>query len=389
MNILISGGWSYGNIGDEVIASSTIYLCDKFFKDDTKTYTAYDVSDFRKEHQIDAVPSIHKLICDNHFEDALLEEIMNSGVWDAYLDRIDENSIFIMSGGGYWGGNWRSQMMARFTEILLAKKKNAKVIVIGQSIGPIYEEYQENFRKVFALIDYITVRDTSSAQYLKKLVGKEIPIYPDLAVVISDYYHKCQNENVINIMPAAYTEYTSIHEKKNRSKLMLKLNRHFSIGAIIYRQTYKKLIRYLSNECNYKVQFVMSTNWAWDEEFLQKLIREIDGDNYAVHRNCDAKQLSEVLSTGNMVISSKMHPIIISTSYGIPSIGISYNYKVDNFMDYIGRSYFCNNVDHFYYKTAINQVRRCLSEGWVDPNEQKKKVYDLFELILEFLKHCK
>lgn len=385
MNILISGGWSYGNIGDEVIASSTIFLCDKFFSEDKKTYTAYDVADFKKEHQMDAVASVHKVICDNHLEAYSLKDIVNLEIWAEYLNRIDENTLFIMSGGGYWGGNWRSQILARFTEILLAKKKNAKVIVIGQSIGPIYEEYHEDFKKVFEQIDYIAVRDISSAKYLKNLVGKDIPIYPDLAVVISDCFFKCESKKVISIMPAAYTEYTDIHQKKNRSKLFLKLNRHFSIGAITYRLTYKKLIRYLANKCKYKIQFVMSTNWSWDEAFLQKLIREIDSDNYEIYRNCDAKQLSEVLSTGEMVISSKMHPIIISTSYGIPSIAISYNYKVDDFMNYVGRTDFCNNVDRFYYKTVINQVRRCLSEGKVDPEEKKAKVYALFNDILKYL----
>ena len=63
MRFIISGGWSYGNIGDEAIADATVYLFETFFPGSQFVYTSYDVKDFAEKHPGKMVAaSVHKLI---------------------------------------------------------------------------------------------------------------------------------------------------------------------------------------------------------------------------------------------------------------------------------------------------------------------------------------
>ena len=118
-----------------------------------------------------AVESLHKRLenslgMGNQEEDSINE----------YSNLFDEKSLFIMSGGGYISGGWDSQIFARIKEIQIAKERGAKCYVIGQSIGPIYNDgLRKTLVKALNMCDKLSVRDNTSRDYLiKNGVKKEI-----------------------------------------------------------------------------------------------------------------------------------------------------------------------------------------------------------------------
>lgn len=58
--IVVSGGWGYGNLGDEIIAKCTIDLLNRSFPELEKRYTGYDVENFRETH---ALPALNRPFC--------------------------------------------------------------------------------------------------------------------------------------------------------------------------------------------------------------------------------------------------------------------------------------------------------------------------------------
>ena len=98
MKLLISGGWSYGNIGDEVIAESTIKLFSRAFNEKEILYTSYCPQDFKEQHKTTAVDSVHKIIEKKVKSISDFKEIVNNtekyGL-EEYSKLIDEKTIFI------------------------------------------------------------------------------------------------------------------------------------------------------------------------------------------------------------------------------------------------------------------------------------------------------
>jgi polysaccharide pyruvyl transferase WcaK-like protein len=369
MKIVVSGGWSYGNIGDEVILKSTIYLIEKYFPNIPVLYTSYNPDGFNTLYNYKAIRSVHSIIerinpdLDSYFN--ILENLDKFDLIE-YANLFEEDTIFIMSGGGYFVEEWQSQFVARLLEISIAKRKNARVILIGQSIGPIITSYGRSITKeALNKSDYIAVRDINSVELLRNITDeKEIHFFPDLAVVVSDIIPKIPTQvGTIGIMPAAYSSYTAIDSGK-KNKYFEKLKKRLSLGGITYKRELKKII--------------LSTQWNWDIQFAHYLSKHANQQNISISYTSSAEDLCSKLSSIELLISTKMHPLIIASSYGIPTIGISYNFKVDNYMNLIGRSNFCYRIDKVSSNSIIRQINS-IKEDYTEIAAYKHKVYEMMD----------
>ena len=383
MKIVISGGWSYGNIGDEAIAESTLFLFNKYFPTVEKIVTSYDPSDFYRHHKIMAIESCHARVEKVMGKDAI--EIKNLGSEKQikkYLDLFDKDTVLVLSGGGYIIGEWHSQIFSQIFQIEQAKKRGAYVSIIGQSIGPIADKRLEKmFVKALDKVDFISVRDYQSIEYLRRLgVKKEIFLAPDIAIIVSDIYKKnISSKKYVAMMPACYTKYQDVKIKENNQiiKYMEKIiNRYYLIR---YRYSMVELVKELGTR--YNINFVSSTDWKGDKNFVDYLIKKSGITNYEVNNKLTIAELCNELSGGEITISGKMHPIIISSSYGIPSIGISYNFKTDYFMESLKRKSRCYRVNSLRIKEMIKMINNDISQtlSFEMIQEKKCKVYQTME----------
>lgn len=387
MKIVVSGGWSYGNIGDEAIAAATIHLIDCCFPGVPVQYTAYDPADFYANHTIQAVPSLHaRLEKESPAELERLLSALDEPVLAEYRALMDRDTVFIMSGGGYFHQNWIPQFYIRLLEIRVAKACGAKVAVIGQSIGPVFPGMgRELLRQTLNLCDYLCVRDVSTVALLEGL-GLSVPVAyaPDLAMVICDAIAPAEKpaQRIISVMPAAYSAYVSNQRLKPRNKWMEKIQKYLSPAGKNYPRQLQKLLQGLVERDDVKIRFVLSTTWAWDRRFAESLAASLP-DNRCELRFCKTcRELCESLSEGSLTISTKMHPLIVSTSYGIESIGISYNYKVDDFMALIGNSHSCFRIDQIRADEVLKHVDK-KRDSSVDPSRHKQAVYDSFAALAQ------
>lgn len=375
MKILVSGGWSYGNIGDEAIATATQYLLRQSFPGAELTFTAYDPESFAACHGFPALTSVHAHLSRFPAETLTLEAVLAQpgrfGL-DEFAGQLDGDTLFVMSGGGYFTESWRSQFVARLAEMAIAKEKGAKVAVIGQSIGPVYSDGgKEALKKQLSGCDFLCVRDESTRDFLASL-GLEAELAPDVANVIADIIPAQPQENLINIMPAAYSGYVSVGENKKRNKLLEKIKKRISPAGIRYKRQMRALVHTLAKE--YPLQFVLSTQWDWDRKFVDYLCAGLDSSRYSVITGENTRQLCDSLSKGQYLISTKMHPIILSASYGIPAIGIAYNFKVDDYMASLGAQERCVRIDRVNARRMLDMMA---ASRQVDASGLKRQVYEM------------
>ena len=387
MKIIVSGGWSYGNVGDEAIATASISLCGSFFHNNHIIYTAYSPESFQKCHQIRAQKSVHRLLEDANCSSGY-EEVINhpkeNGL-SIFVDMLQQGDLFIMSGGGYFIESCKSlQFLSRLVEIELAKRAGCKIVLMGQSIGPILSEIdRKRVSQALSNCTRIYVRDQSTLEYLHILNDKvDVRFAPDLAVIIPDIFDKDKlcisdiKDNTISVMPAHYSLYQRVNQKKKLPRICETILRKLSPSSINYRIQLRKLIRKLSY--HYKIRFVMSTNWVWDQSFATSITKGIDKDRYEFVTCTSTDELVKSLITTKCLISTKMHPLIIASSYNVPTIGISYNYKVDNYMKMIHREAYCYHIDNIDADKMFEQVESIVNEP-ADSNGQafRKTVYEM------------
>lgn len=209
--IVVSGGWSYGNLGDDAILDATARLLWRHLPEAEVAWTAYDV-DFARESA--AVPfdgvraSLHRFL-DHGWSFWMLQTIGRSpgyALWPRFVrwlhaklvrrrqmrrslarDRVQDCSslfkgadVYLMSGGGYFN-QWPTKFDACLRELELAHENGCKVVIAGQSIGPFTEEQTSRLKAALRKDDVICVRDRESAADLEAL-GFAAETAPDLAL---------------------------------------------------------------------------------------------------------------------------------------------------------------------------------------------------------------
>lgn len=396
MKLVISGGWGYGNIGDEAIAAATIHLVNRYFGEVERIYTAYDTENFMLNHNVDSIPSVHSLIDKKEIELSDLPDMLahsdNYGL-SLFKNLFDKSTVFIMSGGGYFHEKWKSQFLARLYEIEMAKQKGAKVVVIGQSIGPVFsDEAKKSLTEALSKVDYLSVRDESSYSLISNLgLATKCHRSPDLALVIADTYDVEQKKDgnyTISLMPASYTSYVSNSDRKPHNALLEKIKKRVSITSIKYEFALKKMITRLLKEENVRVNIVLSTVWGWDRDFADKIVSNTKGNRAEIIECRTYKELCSALASGDVTVSTKMHPLIISASFGKPLIGISYNYKVDDFMTLIGMHDQCLRIDAVSANDLLNLLKNEKDNPHVpDVSAMKEKVYNSFCEVLSLTRN--
>lgn len=393
MNIIVSGGWSYGNVGDEVIASVTFELIRRYFPCAEMKVLAYNPVEFAKHHSERAEKALHAAVeadkIDSFFK---YEEVLNhplQGEYLIYSERFHKNDIFIMSGGGYFIERWQTSFYAHLLEIELAKRKGAKVFIIAQSIGPVTTpEGQEAMRKAFSGCSYVSVRDRKSLNHLNEFIREpEIHLVADVVNVIADLMpvHKAGIKKVGIVATYAPDYLDQTKQKKRIWEYNSLCNRVVKkIQYITYRHRFLKVCRWISQKRGKKLSFIASTDYDWDHTFVKWITDRLIPGSYEIHQNMEKTELCRQITSVQYLFSTKMHPIIIASSYGIPGIALSYNYKLDDYMQSIGREKQCVKNLYFTATTIIDMLNKDMDdEQKIDITSLKSQVYAMFDEIVE------
>ena len=401
--IVVSGGWSYGNMGDEVIARCTVELLNRTFPDVEKIYTSFDVQDYQNVHNIPAVESVHAIfdrmnyglsdiaLCVSNPEEYHIKE---------FAELFQENTLFIMSGGGYFDGRWLSQFAARIVEIEVAKKYGARVAILGQSIGPLVSSQEcELLRNAIELCDFINVRDYESRELLSGLVpGKAISCTSDIAITISDFIQteREKEERKCNFIVQIYSDYVENSTNgKDRNTSWGKIMKRVLLRQYRYDFAWIRLLQGASKKAGYQCDIVLNVHQTGKignhhfEKYARKLVKMSQCEEIRI-LNCETvEEFCETLAGAEAIVSCKMHPLIISSSFGVRTYALSQHYKIDAFMKWIGRDAYCYRNLGFNPKTILNQIQNENSDLQKNTNEQislrKQEVYQMFDVLYSMM----
>ena len=235
VRVLLSGGWGYGNLGDDAILLASIELIKKKISNAEITVMSYspqDTAALLPEFKV--IPSIHRIVYGNRAYKQLrtykhtlniescpllwrfISLIKRIAGYDSNRnsklilkkkirgDKIEQlkklfqqYDFFIMSGGGYFN-EWEDSFNSRILELELSKQCHSSFIV-GQTLGPFSIVKQDILKQHLNGIKRIYVRDTASLNELNRL-GYNAILIPDLA--LSHIPQQYEQIDKITIIPA-------------------------------------------------------------------------------------------------------------------------------------------------------------------------------------------
>jgi polysaccharide pyruvyl transferase CsaB len=314
--ILISGYYGFNNSGDEAILQVIVDNLRAKIPGVEITVLSHAPEDTVSRYGVRAVKRMSPT--------AILREVA----------RCD----LLLSGGGSLLQDATSQrsLLYYLTIIRLAQLLGKKVFIYSQGIGPINgEKNRVRTAKCLRKVDGIVVRDGKSKQLLQ-----EIGVDPQEVYVTSDPVLRAKRPDLS--LGAQVLEREHCPRRPGRTLIGWAVRE--GAGESGFTKAAEAAIRWLQQERNADV-VLLPFHYHQDIQVARGI--QSRGENLGLVEN---QYLSEdmlsVVGNLDLLVGARLHSLIYSAVMDVPMIGVSYDPKIDSFLNAIGMN-FDLTVDNF------------------------------------------
>ncbi len=340
--IVISGYYGFNNLGDEAILESMVESMKQLF------------------HNTSALNTNPEDICVLSANPQLTSRSMNvSSVnrskFISVVSAIMHCDIFI-SGGGSLLQDITSKWSIRYYLALIwwALVCRKKVFLYAHGIGPVHGRLNRWLMKwIIKHVDIISVRDEKSMVYLISagIDKQKIHLTADPVIGMSNT-DKVSGKKILE-----HAFGSMDYQSKPLVGISLR-SKDFSTDEI--RQKLKYLIKSLGEE--YNIIF-LPFHLGEDMDICQWIVQENIADNItAIVDSISAKDMMSVVENLDILVGERLHSLIFASVAKIHFIGISYDLKIDAFMNIFSRKALCD-VSEFIHVDLKKEIADRLSSA--------------------------
>ena len=300
MRVLISGYYGFHNIGDEAILKSIIIALRQEKPDIKITVLSNDVEHTKKTYNVDAI---------NRWN-----------IGKIYLELLKSDGL-ISGGGSLLQDVTSSRPIIYYTLIMkLAKLARKPVFIYAQGVGPISEDKNKKaVKKILNKVNYITLRDKESLDLVKSIgVTKDIEIVPDpvMGFSIEGFESNiCDKYDGLKYITVSVRDW-----EKATTNFLEKIAK--SCDEIVASGTSVVFIP-MHGEHDYKIS----------KKVVDMMTEKADIFDYSA--SIEEKILC--IKNSELMIGMRLHALIFAATVNTPMIGISYDPKIDSFLDIVNQ----------------------------------------------------
>ncbi|RXT14645.1 polysaccharide pyruvyl transferase CsaB [Ammoniphilus sp. CFH 90114] len=264
------------------------------------------------------------------------------------LRQLKHSDLLIMGGGSLLqDATSPRSVMYYLSIVMMAKMLKKPVIFFAQGFGPITHPLSKVLIKsIVNKVDVITVRDQGSADDMRSL-GVTRPIH-------------------ITADPAVTIQRSDVNLGLAKPKLVMNEKKSIAISIRKWKneENYKRVMAQMADEMirkNWNVYF-LPMQYPADVAPSRDIIEYME-ESGAVLLD-EQMNFQEIISfIGNMdfVIGMRLHSIIIAAVLGVPFVGVSYDPKIDRFIERVNMDS-AGSIQSLSYPVLYEVVTRNLDE---------------------------
>lgn len=242
-------------------------------------------------------------------------------------------------------------------------KNNLKVALMSVGVGPIKSIFSaKRLRRILSLLDYISVRDLDSQEFLARFTSKEIFLLPDPAFMI-------KNQNVDIIKNSNY----GINVMNiNNDKILLSQ----------YSDLISKLIN-IKPECKITIFTTEVSDYGYAELLYETLLLKGYININIIHFD-SVETLISISRKFNAIISTRMHAAILAMTQGVPAIPLVWQTKVKSVFEYMNIGIPIFNIENMSVESdSIIENLIKVGDSKNLKNEINIKIEDIRNILIE------
>lgn len=328
--ILISGYYGFKNSGDDALLSAIINDISKYKESPNIVVLSKAPAETQKLYRVKSI---------NRFN---IPSIM----------RHMRNAEMLISGGGtlMQDGTSTKSLWYYLKIINMALKRNMKVMLYSNGIGPLnHERSREMTRDTLNQVDLITLRDSASAELLKKIgVNKpKILITADPALDLE----------------GASTEKGRMLLSEIGTPLDKKL---FGVSVRRWQNNNPDFERIIAEVCDYvsekydMMPVFIPMQIERDLMISQSIAARMKHKAVVVKKRYPVDEVMSIVASMNLCIGMRLHSLIYAAVASVPLIGLVYDPKVSSFMEHTHQKLY-TGVKDLSARKLITLIDECMN----------------------------
>ena len=314
-NVLISGYYGSKNGGDEAMLAAILQTLRELDGEINFTVISLNPEYTKQRHNVDAIAWLNVF--------AIVKKILSADL--------------LISGGGSLLQNVTSRRSLYYYLgiIFLAKIFGKKVMLYAQGIGPIRGTLAHRLMNwIVNRVDLITVRDKGSLEELKRLQITKPKIF-------------CTADPVLAIKPASLEIGKKIlarHGISEQEKNYSLSTNHcpLKIGVSVRRWKHwescrsnlTKALDKLVDELGVEIIF-LPMQFPEDVKAAKLTAELMQNKSTVIDEELSTAEILSLVGCMDILISIRLHALIFAGVMGVPMLGISYDPKIERFLDSI------------------------------------------------------
>lgn len=308
---IISGYYGFNNIGDDAMLRSIVYN----FKQNKPNISILALS--RKPDETSQSYGVNSINRKNIF---------------TVFSAMRNAKLFIYGGGNIIQDSTSSRSLIYYLGTAwLAKRLKLKVMFYANGIGPINKPMNAEFsRRILNRADVITVREKLSFNELQRMgiTKPKIVLTADAALAL-EIDNNVQIEELLNNegipLDGIYAGF-SVRKCPGLENLQHEK----------YENTIAQIADYVYLTYNLKPVFI-PMEYHVDIFTIKNIVSKMKTESYIISDNHSVSETLAIIKAMDIMIAMRLHALIFSAYMNVPFIGISYQPKVEGFLEYINQ----------------------------------------------------
>lgn len=319
VNSILVSFFNSNNIGDLLISHKLVEDIERI---------GYSVKPCSYEGSFNIKGKIEPQKVDLSIFDKLKNRYLNFTFWLEFKEDLKHTDVLILGGGNMiMDIDENSKSGQHFNKyIKIAKKLNKKVVVLSIGVGPFKNEKQRVYaRNALMKCDFVTYRDKESYN----LVGYDLP------------------NNFISVDPVFLFD-----------KLDSKVNKFANIAGVgvintllfnnskeVYKNVLNGYVRLINKLSENSFKIVLFTTENADNCMMNDVYELCTKFNINKLFLKNKEDLFEFYTSGlSIIISARMHSLILGFTQNIPIVGLSWQQKINSMFEIIDQTKNCTQI---------------------------------------------
>lgn len=337
--ILLAGYYGFGNLGDEAILEMVLKQLLHVTERENITVLSGNKEETSKKYKIRTIDRYNVI---------------------SIIGRVASSDALVFGGGSLLQDVTSKRSIYYYLLLIrIAKTLGKKVIMLSQGIGPILSQRSKSITaRVLNTVDHITVRDVQSMEFLIS-----IGVNRDIILLSAD--------PVINFRQNDTDERTDDGVKRVC----------FSLRNWKDVNVYAKIAGVTKRLCEKGIKCFFVPFYYNEDLRLVEEIESILGDQAVYYKErLSTEQAYDIIREMNLLVGVRLHALIFASAADVPFVAVSYDHKVDHFVESVNMSVACS-IEVMDEECLYEEIMKKLDNEQEERRKLKSSVGKLRELI--------